>query len=141
MALNELVVGYCLLATAALFGSFVLFVSAPNYDQFASPLLIVVSIDAFRYEFLRHKHCKTLQSIRTRPNNSLKMLVLDGIYGPMRVQFPTFTFTNHYSIMTGLYPMYHGLVANNFYDRDKDQVFSSRDVSAVDPSWWLAEPV
>ncbi|PJF17247.1 Type I phosphodiesterase/nucleotide pyrophosphatase/phosphate transferase-like protein [Paramicrosporidium saccamoebae] len=59
----------------------------------------------------------------------------------METQFPTFTFTNHHSTMTGLYPMYHGIVGNNFFDIEQNRTFSSRNSSAAsDPSWWSAEP-
>jgi predicted AlkP superfamily pyrophosphatase or phosphodiesterase len=60
----------------------------------------------------------------------------------METQFPTFTFTNHHSIMTGLFPMYHGIVGNKFFDIGQNRTFSSKNLSAVsDPSWWSAEPV
>jgi predicted AlkP superfamily pyrophosphatase or phosphodiesterase len=30
--------------------------------------------------------------------------------------FPSFTFPNHYTIVTGLYPEHHGIIANNMAD-------------------------
>jgi ectonucleotide pyrophosphatase/phosphodiesterase family protein 1/3 len=60
----------------------------------------------------------------------------------MIAQFPTFTFTNHFSIVTGLYPAFHGIVGNVIYDSVTGETFSSRNASTVaDQFWWLAEPV
>lgn len=57
-------------------------------------------------------------------------------------QFPSFTFTNHYSLMTGLYPRYHGIVGNKFYDADMDRDFAMKEAFIrLNPQWWLAEPV
>ena len=30
--------------------------------------------------------------------------------------YPSLTFPNHFTIVTGLYPEHHGIVANNFLD-------------------------
>ncbi|PTB90947.1 alkaline phosphatase family protein, partial [Marivirga lumbricoides] len=40
--------------------------------------------------------------------------------------FPSKTFPNHYTLVTGLYPANHGLVDNSFYDRGRDVVYSMR---------------
>lgn len=57
-------------------------------------------------------------------------------------QFPTKTFPNHYSIVTGLYPESHGIVANQFYDPTSDSVFSYTNGTAIKEShWWGGEPV
>lgn len=51
--------------------------------------------------------------------------------------FPTLTFPNHYAIVTGLYPVYHGIVNNYFLDPNTGEAFSMR---SYDPKWWLGEP-
>ena len=38
--------------------------------------------------------------------------------------YPSVTFPNHYTIVTGLYPEHHGIVANSFYDPARKQSFS-----------------
>jgi len=35
--------------------------------------------------------------------------------------FPSLTFPNHYSIVTGMYPSHHGLVDNSFYDAQRQE--------------------
>lgn len=52
--------------------------------------------------------------------------------------FPSLTFPNHYSIATGLYPAYHGIINNHFLDPiSGDQFF----MGSHDPKWWLGEPI
>ncbi|KAE8666830.1 hypothetical protein F3Y22_tig00112490pilonHSYRG00004 [Hibiscus syriacus] len=52
--------------------------------------------------------------------------------------FPTLTFPNHYSIVTGLYPAYHGVINNRFVDPNTGEVFT---MSSHEPKWWLGEPL
>ena len=56
--------------------------------------------------------------------------------------FPSLTFPGHYSIATGMYPSTHGIVGNQFYDPERDDVFNYRDTDdAQDGSWWRGEPI
>ena len=56
--------------------------------------------------------------------------------------FPTETFPNHYSIVTGLRPEQHGIVSNNMYDAEFDARFSLGDNPENQRSrWWGGEPV
>ena len=60
--------------------------------------------------------------------------------------FPSKTFPNHYTIITGMYPGSHGLVDNKFYAPAEDKIYSIPDRQAVQnpkfyggmPQWqWL----
>ena len=56
--------------------------------------------------------------------------------------FPSLTFPGHYSIATGMYPSSHGIVGNQFYDPERDDVFNYRDTDdAQNGSWWRGEPI
>ena len=56
--------------------------------------------------------------------------------------FPSVTFPNHYSIITGLYPEHHGIVANTFYDPARKQIYQSDKVDSVsDGSWYGGDPI
>ena len=37
--------------------------------------------------------------------------------------YPSLTFPNHISIVTGLYPEHHGIVANSFWDPAREQTY------------------
>jgi len=75
---------------------------------------------------------------------ALDRLAAEGASAPggMIPVFPTKTFPNHYTIVTGLYPVSHGIVGNSMYDPELGRRFSIGDRSAVeDPAWWLGEPI
>ncbi|MFQ5741247.1 MAG: ectonucleotide pyrophosphatase/phosphodiesterase [Acidobacteriota bacterium] len=97
-----------------------------------NPRLILVSFDGFRWDYLD----------RTQTPH-LDRLVSTGVRAARLIPvFPTKTFPNHYSIVTGLYPEHHGIVANNMYDPLLDASFSLANREAVAASrWWGGEPI
>ncbi|MBP9696930.1 MAG: alkaline phosphatase family protein [Thermomonas sp.] len=54
--------------------------------------------------------------------------------------YPTLTFPNHYTLVTGLRPDHHGIVHNNMRDPALGR-FVSKDASAHDGRWWRGEPI
>jgi alkaline phosphatase D len=55
---------------------------------------------------------------------------------------PSITFPNHYTIVTGLYPEHHGIVANSFYDPQRKEIYSYHDAESVaDGSWYGGTPL
>jgi len=74
----------------------------------------------------------------------LSALAADGVRAAMRPSFPSITFPNHYTLVTGLYPDHHGIVDNIMDDpRLAHSHFSLSDrQAATDPAWWSgAEPI
>lgn len=67
--------------------------------------LVLVSIDAFRADYLQRG---------LTPN--LRALADGGAEAPMRPSFPSLTFPNHYTLVTGKRPDHNGVVANLMYD-------------------------
>jgi hypothetical protein len=60
----------------------------------------------------------------------------------MKPAFPSLTFPNHWTLMTGLHPESHGIVGNTFYDPAMDKVFVYTDPKrSHDAYWWGGEPV
>ena len=56
--------------------------------------------------------------------------------------FPPKTFPNHYTIVTGLYPGHHGIVANSIRDPETGRTFARTKPEEVrDPMWWGGEPI
>lgn len=69
------------------------------------PVLVVVSYDAFRYDFFEER-LPHMEQVRHK-----------GVYADYLINvFPTKTFPNHHSIATGLYTEVHGVIGNQFYD-------------------------
>ena len=71
---------------------------------------------------------------------SLSQLASDGTRAAMRPSFPTKTFPNHWTLVTGLVPDHHGITANRMEDAARpDDPFT---MATVDPYWWSeAKPV
>ncbi|MRR18843.1 alkaline phosphatase family protein [bacterium] len=86
-----------------------------------SPYLVMVSLDAFRWDY---------DSIHGTP--VLDDIARSGVMAERLIpSFPTKTFPNHYTIATGLYPDHHGLVNNSFYAPDLDLVYRIGDRAMV----------
>jgi predicted AlkP superfamily pyrophosphatase or phosphodiesterase len=96
--------------------------------------LILVSLDGFRPDYLERG---------VTPN--LNRLAAEGARAvAMRPSFPSVTFPNHYTLVTGLRPDHHGIVDNTMTDAAIPDVrFSLGNAAAVtDRRWWdQAEPV
>lgn len=96
------------------------------------PTTLVISLDGF------HPHY-----ISASLTPFLHDFYIDS-YGPpyMIPSFPSSTFPNHWTLVTGLYPEYHGIVGNNFFAPDFDKKFVNTDAnSSMDPEFWGGEPV
>ncbi|XP_056619911.1 ectonucleotide pyrophosphatase/phosphodiesterase family member 1 isoform X1 [Triplophysa dalaica] len=100
---------------------------------FSKPPLILVSLDGFRAGYM-DAYSGLLPVI-----NKLKKCGTSPPY--MRPVYPTKTFPNHYSIVTGLYPESHGIVDNKMYDVTRNASFSLRAAEKSNPSWYQGEPI
>src|SRR5262249_8642064 len=97
-----------------------------------SPLLILISIAAYRPAYLDRAYSPVLAE-----------LAASGVRAKgLRPVFPTLTYPNHYTIVTGLYPDQHGIVNNTMRDPVLGS-FSPPDHAAnTDGRWWdRAEPI
>lgn len=94
--------------------------------------LILVSIDGFRADYLDRGITPALAA-----------LAADGVRAKaLKPAFPTLTFPNHYTIVTGLTPDHHGITNNRMVDPVSGRKFVYNDAkTTVDPSWWGGEPI
>ena len=93
--------------------------------------VVLISFDGFKPEYLDRFDLPNFRRAMAR-----------GTRAAMTPVFPSLTFPNHLSLVTGRYADGHGIVANSFYDPERDQSYSLADPSAVaDGSWYRAEPV
>lgn len=93
---------------------------------------IVLSLDGFRFDYQDIANTPTLDSIQ---QNGVRAVGLQPV-------FPTLTFTNHYTIATGLYAENHGIVANNFMIPSTKQIYSKSDKDIVtDGHFYNGEPI
>src|SRR5512146_2425067 len=94
--------------------------------------VLLVSIDGFRADYLDRPEAARLRGLAAQ---GVRARWLTPV-------FPSKTFPNHYSIVTGLYPEHHGIVSNTILDPETGRWFRIADRHAVrDASWWGGEPI
>ena len=105
-------------------------INAP--EQRDKPYLILISLDGFRWDY---------QDLYETP--AMDRLAARGVRAESsQPVFPTLTFPNHYSIATGLYPANHGIVANDFPDRDSGDWYLYKTAKIVQQErWYGGEPI
>lgn len=95
--------------------------------------VVLVSLDGFRWDYAKRENAAHLLALGR-----------EGVWAPegMLPSYPSVTFPNHFTIVTGLYPEHHGLVANSFLDPDRQARFSTSSAEAVtDGSWYSGTPL
>lgn len=101
-----------------------------NGTSLFAPTTILISLDGFRADFI------------TRAPN-LQQAITEGV-SPLYMlpSFPSVTFPNHFTLVTGLYPESHGVVGNTFWDPDlEDDFYYTDPKKSMQPKWWNAEPL
>nr|XP_048700491.1 ectonucleotide pyrophosphatase/phosphodiesterase family member 1 isoform X6 [Caretta caretta] len=100
---------------------------------FTKPPVLLFSLDGFRAEYL-HTWGELLPVV--------SKLQKCGTYTPnMRPVYPTKTFPNHYTIVTGLYPESHGIIDNKIYDPHRNASFSLKNAEKFNPQWYQGQPI
>jgi len=102
-------------------------------QQLAKHYVVLVSLDGFRYDYAKKYHAEHILT-----------LAAQGASAPegMLPSYPSITFPNHYTIVTGLYPEHHGIVANSFYDPARKEAYSYHDPKSVgDGTWYGGTPL
>ncbi|KAI4352712.1 hypothetical protein L6164_006934 [Bauhinia variegata] len=134
----------CIAFSAAIAFAFLFFSSASSVTHTSSsvaetvarplkklnrPVVLLISSDGFRFGY----QFKT-------PTPNIGRLIANGTEAETGLipVFPSLTFPNHYSIVTGLYPAYHGIINNNFFDPVTGEKFT---MASHEPKWWLGEPL
>ena len=95
--------------------------------------LVLVSLDGFRWDYVKRDGATHLMAMGRK-----------GAWAPegMLPSYPSLTFPNHFTIVTGLYPEHHGLVANSFYDETRHARYTMADTKAVnDGTWYSGVPL
>ncbi len=97
-----------------------------------NPLLILISIDGYRADYLDRGHSPVLAALA---NDGVRAVGLRPVY-------PSVTYPNHYTIVTGLYPDQHGIVNNTMHDPVLGSFSPSIRAANTDGRWWdQAEPI
>lgn len=88
--------------------------------------VLLVSIDGYRSDYLARGLSPTLA-----------MLARTGVLADsMQPSFPSLTFPNHYTLVTGLRPDHHGIVNNTMHDPQLGDFSLSNRKAGRDGRWW-----
>jgi predicted AlkP superfamily pyrophosphatase or phosphodiesterase len=100
--------------------------------QAAPSTVILVSLDGWRWDYHTKAQLPVLRGLMGRGVRA------EGLIP----SFPTKTFPNHYTLVTGLYPGHHGVVGNSMRDPHTGRTFSmSNRAEVAAPLWWGGEPI
>ena len=99
-------------------------------DKKNQPYVILISFDGFRWDYPQRGLTPNLKKMDT---NGVSALSLQPV-------FPSKTFPNHYSIITGLYPINHGIIHNDFLDPYSGKRYKVGNNEPVrNPKWYQGE--
>tara|TARA_B100001996_G_scaffold15732_1_gene13052 strand:- start:3039 stop:4304 length:1266 start_codon:yes stop_codon:yes gene_type:complete len=95
--------------------------------------LILISIDGFRWDYLRYADTPILDEFINEGVQSQGIIPV----------FPSKTFPSHISIVTGRYPEDHGIVSNRMYDPVFNEYYyiGQNSKPVLDEKWYEAEPI
>ena len=95
------------------------------------PTVILISMDGFRYDYLDFVETPAIDA-----------LIESGVKATSLIPvFPSKTFPNHYTQVTGLYPEHHGLISNTMYDPEDDTWFTISSSAVTESKWYGGEPI
>lgn len=101
--------------------------SQTNKDAY----VVLVSMDGFRWDYGKQFNL-----------SNLKQISKEGVHAKsMKPSYPTKTFPNHYTIVTGLYPDHHGIINNVFYDASLNESFSLSSNAKNDSRFYGGNPI
>ncbi len=93
--------------------------------------VLLISLDGFAFDYRGKAFTPALDSM---VNNGATAQALIPV-------FPSKTFPNHYTQVTGLYPEDHGIIGNRMYDPEFNEYFSLTEPSVRDGKWYGGEPI
>lgn len=93
--------------------------------------VLLVSLDGFRADYVDRPGAVQLRRLAARGVRADRMVP----------SFPSKTFPNHYSIVTGLTPEHHGIVANAMKDPRLGTFRISDTLAVRETGWWGGEPI
>ena len=93
--------------------------------------VVLIGIDGFRADYVDRPHAVNLRRLAARGVRAERLIPA----------FPSKTFPNHYTIVTGLTPEHHGIVANVMKDPALGTFRTSDTLAIWEPRWWGGEPI
>ena len=92
---------------------------------------IIISFDGFRWDYIDRFETPNIDRV-IREGFRVKRV---------KPSFPSLTFPNHVSLLTGLHPHRHGIVGNHMYDPALQREFHSSAATGTDDPQWYRAPM
>ncbi|MDO5608040.1 MAG: ectonucleotide pyrophosphatase/phosphodiesterase [Capnocytophaga sp.] len=93
--------------------------------------VLLVSFDGMGHDYAERFELQNFQKMATEGASTSYMIP----------SFPSKSFPNHYSIITGMYTGNHGLVDNNFLDKQRNSYYSAYNTIIKDPYYYKGTPL
>lgn len=101
--------------------------------QLQKHYVVLVSLDGFRWDYAAKYGARNLLAIAGHGASAPEGMI---------PAYPSVTFPNHYTLVTGLYPEHHGIVAMSFYNKEHTERYSFNDPKTnTDGSWYGGTPL
>jgi predicted AlkP superfamily pyrophosphatase or phosphodiesterase len=101
-----------------------------KYQQ-GKPYVILISADGFRYDYAKKYNATHLLALSNGGVSAASMIP----------SYPSTTFPNHYTLVTGLYPSHHGIVSNQFYSPKLDRAYHYKSKAVAEAVWYGGTPL
>jgi predicted AlkP superfamily pyrophosphatase or phosphodiesterase len=92
---------------------------------------LLISLDGFRWDYLQRPAAVHLRALAARGVQAERLVPA----------FPSKTFPNHITLVTGLYPEYHGIAANVMRDPLLGRFATGNDPAVRDARWFTGDPI
>lgn len=101
-------------------------------DKLDAPYVIMISLDGFRHDYIEMYQPPFLSTVAAKGFRAKQITPV----------FPSLTFPNHYSLVTGMYAGNHGLVSNRFNDPNWRTSYSiGNSKTTTDGKWYGGTPL
>ncbi len=93
--------------------------------------VVLISLDGFRWDYIQRPQATRLRELAARGVRAERLVP----------SFPSKTFPNHITLVTGLYPENHGIAANIMRDSILGRFATGNDPAVRDARWFTGEPI
>ncbi|KAM4052186.1 glycerophosphocholine cholinephosphodiesterase ENPP6 [Anomaloglossus baeobatrachus] len=96
----------------------------------ASNKLLLFLIDGFRYDYINEKELQVLPGFKKFVQSGVKV-------DYMTPDFPSLSYPNYYSLMTGRHCEVHQMTGNYMWDQKTNKSFDiGANIDSLSPMWW-----
>ena len=128
-------INFLLLDTHILFSIILVYHVTSPHQHSDKPLLLLISFDGFRFDYIDRYNMSTFANLRKNATTAHHMQNV----------FPSMTFPNHWTIVTGLNTETHGVIDNFMFDPVLNKTFNYKMLEQHTFEWYgqneQAEPI